>query len=79
VLRPLIAGLVMFALFIVVSTVGATAPVDLFLGRTYWLPITSLQELPNLSASLVRLFLLLPFPPFILLVVAGLLSLLEME
>jgi hypothetical protein len=80
-LRPLIAVLATFAIIKVGLDliVGSTFWVDLWLGRMNWLPTIPSTEVPDVFAPIVKLFPVLPFLPFILLLAVGLLSLLEMD
>jgi hypothetical protein len=59
--------------------VGPTVSVDILLVRMYWLPITPLNELPKIFAPIVKWFPVFPLLPCILLLAAGLLSLVEMD
>ena len=80
-LRPLIAVLITIAIIKVGLDliVGSTFSVDLWLGRMSWLPTISFTELPDVCTPIVKLFPVLPFLPFVLLLAVGLLSLLEMD
>ena len=80
-LRPLIVVLVMSAIIMVglKLIVGPTVSVDILLVRMYWLPTTPLNELPKIFAPIVKWFPVLPLLPCILLLAAGLLSLVEMD
>jgi hypothetical protein len=80
-LRPLVAVLVTFAAitFGLELLAGPSVPVDMLLGRMYWLPITFSNELPDISTPIIRLFPVLPLLPFMFLLTAGLLSLFEMD
>jgi hypothetical protein len=80
-LRHLFAALVMSATLMVglELTGGPSVPIDLLLGRMYWPPITHFGELPSLFAPIINLFPVLILLPFILLLAAGLLSLMEMD
>jgi hypothetical protein len=79
--KPLIATLLTIAIIKVGLDViaGSTFSVDLWLGRMSWLPITSLTELPDVCAPIVKLFPVLPFLSLMLLLAVGILALLEMD
>jgi hypothetical protein len=80
-LRHLVALLVMFAaiMFGLELLAGPSIPVDVLLGRMYWLPITFPNALPDLSNPIISLLPVFPLLPFMFLLTAGLLSLFEMD
>jgi hypothetical protein len=80
-LRHLVPLLVMFAaiMFGLELLAGPSIPVDVLLGRMYWLPITFPNALPDLSNPIISLLPVFPLLPFMFLLTAGLLSLFEMD
>jgi hypothetical protein len=80
-LKHLIAILVIFAVFLVglQLSVDPTLSLGVWLGRMSWLPIAPADGLPNLCSPLIQLFSFFPLIPFILLLAAGFITLLEMS
>jgi hypothetical protein len=80
-LMRLIANLAKFTIIVVglELIIGQNVSVDLLLGHMYWLPISNLRELPDISSSIVNLFPVFLILPYLCLLAAGLFSLLEMD